>query len=162
MIKEEKFSRISTVTHDSKVIVFGEAKSNKKLFYKILDLEQVDDKDNPNSWDDNTHWTNWLPVPYPDELRSVTLNMVTVAQKVDHAEGDVLKHWQVISDGQDLYLLRACDISQNAAWKPGAESTEAGKGKSTSKVAPNNVRIYVNRYIMIRDVSPNAATNKSA
>src|SRR5512139_3052784 len=117
MPNEDQFTRIQTVTHNGTVLLFGETtpadSSAVKLRYKVLDIEQVADQDNPNAWDDNTRWTDWIDVPYPEELRVAGMSMLTIKQRVDHEAYSnkdhmrkpvALKGWQVISEGGYLYL----------------------------------------------------------
>jgi hypothetical protein len=66
MLTDLRFHLVQTINHNGTVIVFGESKGEStqskdgphKLWYKVLDLEQVADVDNPNAWDDNTRWTD--------------------------------------------------------------------------------------------------------
>jgi hypothetical protein len=124
MLTDLRFEKLRTINHDSKVIVFGESNGTSnnpkdragKLWYKVLDLEQIADQDNPNAWDDNTRWTDWMEIPYPKELRDVALSLLTIRQTVDDRVHDQLKTWRVLSNGNHLYLEPIRKIS----WEPEA------------------------------------------
>ncbi len=169
MPSDLQFHRVRTLNHNDTVMVFGESKgtsSNRKdrdhkLWYKVLDLEQIADQDSPNAWDDNTRWTDWMEVPYPDELRNVAQSLLTINQKVDDSVHDQLHHWRVISDESDLYLFRSIDLA--AALKRTAEPALAADNTTEGGESPTTqIRIYGNRYTLQRDASPTGGTNRSA
>jgi hypothetical protein len=188
------FYRVQSINHGGTVIVFGESKggsrepkdSKHKLWYKVLDLEQVADADKPNAWDDNTRWTDWMEVPYPDDLRCVGMSMLTVAQKLTDDMQTAPGRWQAVSDGSNIYLFRAIDVAAAKGWTASpmlltrspaggsgaepettAEATGVDAGGSTGdngkrEAEATNIRVYANRYSLLRDVSPAGGTNRGA
>ncbi|MEM7031888.1 MAG: LamG-like jellyroll fold domain-containing protein, partial [Chloroflexota bacterium] len=173
-----RFHRLQTVNHNGTVLVFGESTGESglrkdqahKLWYKVLDLAQVADAENPNAWDDNTRWTDWMSIPYPDEMRDVAMSLLTVRQTIDDSLHTQLRHWRVISDGSDLFLFRALDLATAKQWEASPVLlTAPPKGGANKKPAKSGltaetttIRVYANRFTVQRDVSPTAGTNRAA
>jgi hypothetical protein len=181
-----QFNLVQSINHNGTVVVFGEAKgesteskpSPHKLLYKVLDLEQVADVDNPSAWDDNTRWTDWMEVPYPAELRCAGMSMLTLQQEITDDMQTESSRWQVLSDGSHIYLFRAIDVAEHQGWtaspallrdlsegEPSAEA-DADSGVSTADSEPQaeatDIRVYANRYTLQRDASPAGGKNRGA
>ncbi|MGD9100922.1 MAG: LamG domain-containing protein, partial [Anaerolineae bacterium] len=162
-----RFNSVQSINHNGTVIVFGESTGSEdcphKLWYKVLDLEQVADADNPNVWDDNTRWTDWMQVPYPSQLRSVTMSMLTVDLEVGDDVQITPGCWRVLSDGSNVYLFRAIDVAGDKGWTASpALLTGSPKGESGVEARATDIRVYANRYTLLRDTSPAGGTNRGA
>ena len=172
-----RFEKLRMINHAGKVIIFGESKGESdddvdhtgKLWYRVLDLEQSADQDNPNAWDDNTRWTDWMEIPYPQELRDVAMSLLTIRQTVDDKVHDQLKAWRVLSDGDHLYLFRAIDLAasettdfdvSDPALPP--EPTPDPAGDNPLEADLSSIRVYANRFVVRRDISPASGTNRGA
>jgi hypothetical protein len=167
MPSDLRFHSVQFINHNGSVVVFGESRGQPqgvpgdlphKLWYKVLDLEQVADADDPNAWDDNTRWTGWMEVPYPEELRIAGMGILTVNLQVSDELQSRAGRWRALSDGTYIYVFRAIDLAL-ARGKDWANQPEAGNG---SPSATSNIRVYANRYALIRDASPLGGTNRGA
>jgi hypothetical protein len=65
------------------------------------------------------------------------MSLLTVERTVDHGAARFPGCWKVLSDGSHVYLFRALDLT--------------GKGAT---------RVYANRYVLIREPSPDGGTGK--
>ncbi len=140
-----EFTHVDMVTHDSIVVAFGEEWSQdgpRRLWYRVLDLQQTADEQAPGAWEDATRWTRWYEVPFPPELRPVGLSLLTVTRTIDHSHASVAGRWNVLTDGKHLYVFRALDLVGDPD-------------------APE-IRVYTNRYKLLRMPSPDAGQNKAA
>lgn len=138
-----KLAHVDSVSHDGLVVVFGEDRPDDgpaKLWYKVLDLQQTADRDDPGSWEDSTRWTRWYEVPFPEELRAAGMSLLTVRRTVDHSYARDGGRWKVLSNNGHIYLFRALDLASS----PGADT----------------VRVYANRYSLPRELSPDGGTSK--
>ncbi|PON19752.1 hypothetical protein C2W62_01060 [Candidatus Entotheonella serta] len=165
-----QFYHVQTLNHNGTVVVFGESKGasannsdrEHKLWYRVLDLEQISDENSPNVWDDNTRWTDWMEIPYPDELRNVAQSLLTVRQTVGDAVHDHLHHWRVISDDENIFLFRALDLAAALGRGASPSLSQNGAAPAPLESEATQIRIYANRYALIRDASPAGGTNRAA
>jgi hypothetical protein len=136
---------VDSLSHDGTVVVFGEDWPDSedgppKLWYKVLDLAQTADRDDPGVWEDATRWTRWYEVPFPPELRAAGMSLLTVKRQVDHSAARFPGCWKVLSSNGYIYLFRALDL----AAEPGEDT----------------VRVYANRYALPRELSPDGGDSK--
>ena len=82
------FTQVDSVTHGAVVIAFGEewpeTSGDRKLWYRVLDLDQTADHDLATVWEDATRWARWYEVPWPEEPRPVGMSLFNVYKMVDH------------------------------------------------------------------------------
>ena len=140
-----RFSHTDTVSHNGTVLTFAEEWSaepeGRRLWYRVLDLEQTADQDQEGAWEDSTRWTRWYEVPWPEELRPIGLGLLTVRRTIDHSYAPTAGRWKVITDSAHVYVFRALSIP------------EGGEHRS---------RVYANRYTLTREASPDSGTNREA
>jgi hypothetical protein len=144
-----EFTRVDSVSHDGVVVAFGEEWSEtpeqRRLWYRVLDLQQTADQELETSWEDATRWTRWYEVPWPEELRAIGLSIFDVMTTVDHRYATVQGGWKVIDDGDHVYLFRALDLTA-----------------LDDEPRDDAMRVYATRYRLVRMPSPDAGTNRGA
>lgn len=140
-----KFAHMDTVSHNGTVLTFAEEWSDepteRRLWYRVLDLEQTADQDQEGAWEDATRWTRWYEIPWPEELRPVGLGLLTVRSTVDHSFATVAGRWKVVTDGAHIYVFRALSVAVTG---------------------DDAARVYANRYTLTREPSPDSGTNREA
>ncbi|PSN18750.1 hypothetical protein C7271_10935, partial [filamentous cyanobacterium CCP5] len=142
------FKHVDSFSHEGTVVVFGEtwpeagASEPSKLWYRVLDLAQTADQDQPGSWEDATRWTRWFEVPFPPELRAAGMSLLTIKQQVNHGYARAPGCWKVLSSGGFIYLFRALDLLP------------------PEKQDVHSWRVYANRFTLPREISPDGGNSK--
>lgn len=144
------FSHVDTVAHQGSVICFGEewnpgplaSTPVRRLWYRVLDLAQTADDDQPGAWEDSTRWTRWYQAPWPHEVRPVGMSLLTMELSASHDFAPIGGRWKALSDGTHIHLFRALDLRGSA------------EGEA--------IRVFSNRYTLTRLPSPDAGSNKAA
>jgi hypothetical protein len=150
MLQPVAFGHVDSITHQGSVVALGEEWNAavpgvapvRRLWYRVLDLAQTSDDDQPGAWEDSTRWTRWYEVPWSPAIRSIGMSLLTIDLEVDHCYATIAGRWKAVSDGEHIYLFRSLDLG------------DSGDGES--------IRVYSNRYALIRSPSPDAGTNKAA
>ena len=73
----------------------SETSADRKLWYRVLDLDQTADQDLETVWEDATRWTRWYELPWHEEPGAVGMSLFNVYKMVDHHDATVPGERQV-------------------------------------------------------------------
>ena len=91
--------QITTVEHQGTVIAFAREQNTGDVYYDILDLKvstEVDDAE----------WTGYTRLVFPDELRSVGLDIITVPDRAGAVLAGADAQLQAVSDNTYVHVLQ--------------------------------------------------------